>query len=444
LGHDPAAQILCVSYAQDLADKLARDCRGVMSSDWYRKTFATRLSAQKQSVQEFVTLKQGYRMATSVGGVLTGRGADLIIIDDPLKPDEALSQTQRRAVNDWYSNTLYSRLNDKQRGCIILIMQRLHEDDLVGHVLGQEHWEVVSFPAIAEQDEEHLIERPCGTSRFTRRAGDVLHPERESRATLEQIRLTLGEYHFAGQYQQTPAPAGGGMIKAEWFRTYALNELPAAFDQIVQSWDTANKVTELSDFSVCTTWGVRERRFYLLHVFRKRLNYPDLKRAVVEQAQAHRATVVLIEDRASGTQLIQELVAQGLSLKGCAPEHDKVMRLHAQSAAIENGLVFIPKEAPWLAEYLHELITFPNAKHDDLTDSTSQFLAWVNLTGAESCAETYYRLVAGEMLCQKRVPLEEAAARAGTTPERLNKWLENRKKNPAFESYLRTRKASLG
>lgn len=112
LGHDPAAQILCISYAQDLAEKLARDCRSVMSSEWYRKTFATRLSAQKQSVQEFVTLKQGNRMATSVGGVLTGRGADLIIIDDPLKPEEALSQAQRRAVNDWYSNTLYSRLND--------------------------------------------------------------------------------------------------------------------------------------------------------------------------------------------------------------------------------------------------------------------------------------------------------------------------------------------
>lgn len=323
-------------------------------------------------------------------------------------------------------------------------MQRLHEDDLVGHVLGQEHWEVVSFPAIAEQDEEHLIETPCGISRFTRKAGDVLHPERESQATLEQIRLTLGEYHFAGQYQQAPAPAGGGMIKAEWFRTYALNELPATFDQIVQSWDTTNKVTELSDFSVCTSWGVRERRFYLLHVFRQRLNYPDLKRAVVEQARAHRATVVLIEDRASGTQLIQELVAQGLSVKGCAPEHDKVMRLHAQSAAIENGFVFIPKEAPWLADYLHELITFPNAKHDDLTDSTSQFLAWVSLTETESRAFEYFRLVAGHTLCAGGVPVEEAAARVGTTPERLNEWLENRKKNPEFESYQRTRNALLG
>lgn len=444
LGHDPAASVLCVSYAQDLADKLARDCRSVMSSGWYRKTFTTRLSAQKQSVQEFVTVKQGYRMATSVGGVLTGRGADLIIIDDPLKPEEAFSQTQRQAVNEWYSNTLYSRLNDKQRGCIVLIMQRLHEDDLVGHLLEQEQWEVVSLPAIAEQDEKHLVETPYGKSLFTRKAGELLHPERESRTTLEQIRRTLGEYNFAGQYQQMPAPAGGGMIKAEWFMTYTPSELPETFDQIVQSWDTANKVTELSDFSVCTTWGVRERRVHLLHVFRKRLNYPDLKRAVLEQAKAHQATVVLIEDRASGTQLIQDLVAEGVSVQGCTPEHDKVMRLHAQSAAVENGFVFIPTDAPWLPEYLHELTIFPNAKHDDQTDSTSQFLAWVNLTMAEPGILGYYRLETASMHYAEGDSLETAAARAGTSPKRLDAWLQRRKQNPLLERYQRKLNALRG
>src|SRR6266446_6192206 len=157
LGHDPSAQILCVSYAQDLADKLARDCRSIMMSHWYRRIFPTRLAPHRQAVQEFITTRQGYRLATSTGGVLTGRGADLILIDDPLKPEEALSEARRNATNDWYANTLYSRLNDKRRGGIVSIMQRLHEDDLVGHVLGQEPWEVVSFPAIAEADEVHEI-----------------------------------------------------------------------------------------------------------------------------------------------------------------------------------------------------------------------------------------------------------------------------------------------
>src|SRR5712664_1253635 len=157
LGHDPSAQILCVSYAQDLADKLARDCRSIMTSPWYRQIFPTRLAPHRQAVQEFITTRQGYRHATSTGGVLTGRGADLILIDDPLKPEEALSQAQRQATNEWYDHTLYSRQNNKQHGAIIMIMQRLHEDDLVGHVFGQEPWEVLSFPAIAEKDDEHRI-----------------------------------------------------------------------------------------------------------------------------------------------------------------------------------------------------------------------------------------------------------------------------------------------
>src|SRR5438477_402321 len=130
LGLDSTAQILCVSYAQDLADKLARDCRGIMMSPWYRKIFPTRLAPHRQAVQEFITTRQGYRLATSTGGVLTGRGADIILIDDPLKPEEALSDTQRRSGNEWYDHTLYSRLNDKRHGAIVIIMQPLHEDDL--------------------------------------------------------------------------------------------------------------------------------------------------------------------------------------------------------------------------------------------------------------------------------------------------------------------------
>jgi hypothetical protein len=156
LGHNPALQIICASYGQDLADKHARDCRTLMASEFYRRLFPqTRLSTEKQSVNEFMTTAQGFRMSTSVGGVLTGRGADVIILDDPLKPDDALSETRRNSVNDWYDNTLVSRQNSKEHGVIIVVMQRLHQDDLVGHVMTQEDWEVVSFPAIAEEDESH-------------------------------------------------------------------------------------------------------------------------------------------------------------------------------------------------------------------------------------------------------------------------------------------------
>src|SRR5262252_5559817 len=230
LGLDPSVQILCVSYAQDLADKLARDCRAIMLSPWYRRIFPTRLAPHRQAVQEFLTTRQGYRLATSTGGVLTGRGADFILIDDPLKPDEALSDAQRKTANDWFSHTLYSRLNDKRCGAIVIIMQRLHEDDLVGHVLAQEPWEVVCFPAIAEADEVHWIETIWGPRSFRRRQGEALHPEREPLDTLERIRHTIGEYNFAGQYQQSPAPLGGGLVKAEWFKRYRENERPERFD----------------------------------------------------------------------------------------------------------------------------------------------------------------------------------------------------------------------
>src|ERR1700737_1656192 len=186
LGHDPSAQILCVSYAQDLADKLGRDCRSIMMSPWYRQIFPTRLAQHRQAVQEFITTRQGYRLATSNGGVLTGRGADVILIDDPLKPEEALSDARRNATNEWYDHTLYSRLNDKRHGAIVIIMQRLNEDDLVCHVLAQEPWEVVCFPAIAEADEIHEIETIWGPRSFTRRRGEPLHPEREPLDTLER------------------------------------------------------------------------------------------------------------------------------------------------------------------------------------------------------------------------------------------------------------------
>jgi predicted phage terminase large subunit-like protein len=427
LGHNPAAQVLCVSYAQDLADKLARDCRSVMASAWYQSLFATRLSALKQAIQEFVTTQQGYRMATSVGGVLTGRGADLIIIDDPLKPDEALSEAQRRAVNNWYDNTLYSRLNNKNTGCIILIMQRLHEDDLVGHVEDQEEWEVVRFPAIAEQHEEHSVQTVFGPRWFRRLPGEVLHPERESGAALDRIRQTIGEYNFAGQYQQAPAPLGGGLVKKEWFNSY--EQVPEKFEQIVQSWDTANKPSELSDYSVCTTWGLKDRRIYLLHVLRKRMDYPDLKRRVREQAQAFQATIVLIEDKASGTQLIQELIAERMySIKRYVPEGDKVMRLHSQTATIENGFVYLPREAPWLSEYLHELTTFPNAKFDDQADSTSQALAWIKQAGSEAGIITYYRLEGARHLHMGGLPIAAAAGRFDLAPEQLQRWVDDHKR----------------
>lgn len=378
LGHEPSTRIICASYGQDLSMKHAADCRIVMEDPFYRELFpGTQLNSRRQGTADFMTTAHGGRMATSVGGVLTGRGADFLIIDDPLKPDEAVSDVRRQAANDWFDHSLLSRLDDKATGVIIIIMQRLHLDDMVGHVLEQGGWEVLKLPAIATETETHRIWTPYGTFNHARREGEALHPDRESIPMLTEMRKTVGEYVFAGQYQQDPVPLGGGMVKAHWFQTYEQSELPEG-GQIVQSWDTASKESELSDYSVCTTWKVKDKKLYLVDVYRARLEYPALKRAVKALAEQFKPNTILIEDKASGTQLIQELKLEGLyAVTGIKPEGDKLMRLHAQTAAIENGRVYLPMQAAWRADYLLEVTSFPKAKYDDQVDSTSQAMAWI-------------------------------------------------------------------
>ena len=276
-----------------------------------------------------------------------------------------------------FDNTLLSRLDNKATGVIIVIMQRLHLDDLVGHVLEQGGWELLSLPAIAVEQETHRIWTPYGAYTQVRPAGEALHPERESLESLDIMRRAMGEYAFAGQYQQDPVPLGGGMVKLDWLLPYEPHELPSG-GQVVQSWDTASKESELADYSVCTTWLVHDKHFYLLDVLRQRMDYPTLKRAVHRLADKFKPTTILIEDKSSGIQLIQELKHEGLyAVLGLKPEGDKLMRLHAQTATIANGFVHIPKVAPWRLDYVAELTSFPKAKYDDQVDSTSQALAWV-------------------------------------------------------------------
>jgi predicted phage terminase large subunit-like protein len=376
LGHDPARRVIVVSYSADFAAELHRQFRMVVEADWYRQLFpATRWA--KETGFDLVTTRGGGRLATSVGGTLTGRGADVVIIDDPLNATEAWSEPARKRVIEWYGGTLVSRLNNKETGAIIAIMQRLHEDDLAGHLLRQQGWDHLNLPAIAVT--QGAI--PLGKGKpHLRQVGDVLHPQREGHAALAAIKAEIGSLLYSAQYQQQPVPLEGNLIRRSWFRRYDL--LPAASfrTKIVQSWDVAMLTGSQHDYSVCTTWMIQNNDYYLVHISRCRVEYPDLRRLVIAMAKEHKATTVLIEDAGPGLQLLQDL---GLNMPagmtrpiGFKPAGTKVERMAVPSAKIEAGHVYLPNDAPWPDEFLVEVLSFPNGRHDDQVDSLSQFLNW--------------------------------------------------------------------
>ncbi len=374
LGHDPTSRIICASYSGELARKHALDCRAVLEAPWYKETFpGTRLHPHKNTELEVMTTKRGFRLATSVNGTLTGRGGNFLIVDDAMDPTDALSKTKRETTNQWYDGTLYSRLDNKAKDVIIVVMQRLHVDDLVAHLLEKGEWAHLNIPAIAECDQVYEI----GAERtHRRRAGEALHPEREPLETLEIIKANLGSYNFAAQYQQDPVPPGGGMIEWEWFRRY--HELPerGPRSQIVQSWDTASKAGELNDYSVCTTWLVDKEDAYLIDVERIRLEYPYLKKRIRDLADEYKADAVLIEDKGSGSSLIQDLRAERLHCIAIEPEGDKVTRMSAVSARVEARHVHLPERSSWMQDFETEVLQFPRGRFDDQVDSMSQFLNW--------------------------------------------------------------------
>ena len=220
---------------------------------------------------EVLTTARGFRKSTSVYGTLTGLGGDIFIIDDPQKPVDAQSDIQRNRLNQWVSNTLMSRLDSKETGIIIVVMQRVHLNDLSGYLMESGGWTVLSLPAIAEQDETIAI----GDDEFhVRRAGEALHPELESLESLKGFNARSVSDVFAAQYQQSPVPPGGAMIRREWLRYYEKPPERTYRARIIQSWDTASKDGAQNDWSVCTTWIVLDNRYYLIDLTRGRYDYP--------------------------------------------------------------------------------------------------------------------------------------------------------------------------
>jgi predicted phage terminase large subunit-like protein len=328
----------------------------------------------KSTESEYQTAAGGFRYATSITGTLTGRGGDLIIIDDPLNASEAYSKASRQKVLDWFTGTALSRLDDKRTGAMIVVMQRLHQDDLTGYLLLQGGWKHLSFPAIAPADRKIEL-RHSKTYDWCK--GSALEEAREPLSLLDKFKQQFGTYNFNAQYLQEPLPQTGNMLKADWLR-YGDDVLaPQPGDQIVQSWDTAMKAGDANDYSVCETFRVRNKNeYYLVDVFRDRLIFPELVRKMVELAGRFHADAVLIEDRVSGTSLIQDVRHRGVQrVIGIEPWSDKLSRMMAQTPKLEAGSLILPTTAPWLADFIGEYLAFPG-RYDDQIDSLAQFLEW--------------------------------------------------------------------
>lgn len=371
LGKDPTKRIIVASYSEKLAIKHSTDCRLILESNWYKRVFSnTILSKIQNQKYKFSTTQNGYRFATSVGGTLTGEGGDILIIDDPHNPQNVLSEKQRNKVLKWYDNTFSSRLNDKKNGVIIVVMQRLHENDLSGHLLERGGWVHLNLPAIFEE------ETTINIGNFTKiiKKGELLFEKREGREEIERIKKDMGEYVFNCQYQQKPMTENSGIFSKKWLQYYNEN---INFENIYLSFDTAIKAGVNNDPSVCTIWGKYKNNYYLIDLYREWLEYPDLKRKSIQLINKWQPKAVLIEDKASGQSLIQDLKKElNYNIIPIKVVKDKITRFASITPVFEAGRIFIKDKASWLFDLEYELLTFPNSQHDDQVDSISQFLNW--------------------------------------------------------------------
>jgi len=332
-----------------------------------------------------------------------------LLIDDPLKDhEEANSETVRKALHEWYASVAYTRL--MSGGAIIIIQTRWHEDDLAGWLLREhssENWDVLSLPAIAEQDEGF------------RKEGKALWPERFPLPELEKIRAAIGGRAWASLYQQRPAAAEGAIFKRDWWQFFS-SPLPVTMNQIVQSWDTAFKKGTENDFSVCTTWGVAGDGYYLLHLWRGRVEFPELKRVLASLAEQWKPNAILVEDKASGQSLIQELkLSTALPLIPVKADSDKQTRAQAITPLIEAGKVFLPQSAPWVSDFVEEMACFPNGVHDDVVDATTQALNYLRVKPPLSTISLGYSGFDGDL--DKEALWEKARLGYPMSPEEIER-----------------------
>ena len=370
LGKFPEKKIIQTAHTAELSTGFGRKVRNLVSSDDYSKIFDTKLSSDSKAAGRWNTNKGGDYFAIGVGGAVTGKGADLLIIDDPHSEQEAKQNNPAifDGVYEWYTSGPRQRL--QPNGAIIIVMTRWATRDLTGQILkksgndGVDEWEVIEFPAIL----------PSGTP---------LWPAFWSKKELESLKAELPVAKWEAQYQQNPTGNEGAIIKRDQWRIWEKDSMPQC-DYIIQSWDTAFEKNNRADYSACTTWGIfehpNERGEYktniiLLDAFKQRMEFPELKKMALELYKQWEPDTLIIEKRAAGAPLIYELRKIGVPLSEYTPGkgNDKISRVNSIADLFASGVVWCPSTR-WADEVMEELAAFPNGDNDDLVDSTSQAL----------------------------------------------------------------------
>lgn len=367
------------SYSSYLAESMNRDVQKIMQSDNYRQIFPSINLLQNKKNNGVKSVKtssffeipgySGSLQSAGVDGGITGRGADILSIDDPFKNrKEADSPTIRNNVWDWYASTAYTRLSPG--GGILVTVTRWHEDDLVGRLLdamkhgGKDNWTIINYPAIAERDE-----------RF-RKKGEALHPERFNLEALQRIKANIGEYEWSALYQQHPTPRGGGIIKKKWIRHW--KTLPRVYDRIIQSWDFTFGKSNTSDRVSGQVWMKSGANYYLLDNNTDKMDFVEQQRAMIAMSSKwENAIEKLVEAKANGEAIMSSLRSIISGMKPYQPRGSKEARLYAVSPLFESGNVYLPPQSddyPWVDDYEYELLSFPNGQYDDQVDSTTMAL----------------------------------------------------------------------
>jgi len=377
----PQQRWIFASHTETLSSKHSVDRRTVLQSSWYQQHWGTRVRlASDQNVKhEFMNTRRGHMIATSIGGAVTGKGGNRIVVDDPHNPLQVDSDAYRESVLTYFTRTLSTRLDNKNVDAIVVVMQRLHERDLAALCLdlGFTH---VCLPAEAEEPTRLVY--PRSTRVYNRMPGDVLWPEREGPAVLAKQKIALGSAAYAAQYQQRPSPAGGLLFRQDWFKFY--DDLPQV-DSWLQSWDMTFKDSPSSDFVVGLQAARKGADIYLVDRRKGQWAFTDTCRQVVALSQRYpKTTAILIEDAANGPAIINVLNRQVAGIIAVTPQGGKFARAQAASPTVEAGNVWLPNPRPhgrliperaWVEDFIHQCCTFPTGAHDDDVDAFTQLIA---------------------------------------------------------------------